>query len=167
MGHYLNAVIIQEDLNSERSQFYEMKVEKLGVNDLYLFILNSDYLDYWERKLNVFGSYSESPMYNLKIVHDIVVDSLNSKEQFYAIIDVDYFGSVGRQAAAVYQNKKEIMKPESTEILKPNRTFIPINKALKILGVKKGWIFDEFDKAGLYAYDEKDYEDYFEKYEDE
>jgi hypothetical protein len=63
-------------------------------------------------------------------------------ERLFAIIETDYFGGLGDQAAAVYRGDSEVMVPMSG-------ASGPINEALRVLGVRRAVGMDEFDTVGL------------------
>jgi hypothetical protein len=69
-----------------------------------------------------------------------------------AIIETDYAGGIGDQAAAVYQGACEVMPPKTARIG-------PINEALRTLGVAARPPLDEFDTIGLGRY--RNFEDPF------
>jgi hypothetical protein len=62
-----------------------------------------------------------------------------------AYVETDYFGGIGGQGAAVYADRQVRMKPLWGESG-------PINRALKLLGVKRGLLRDGFSALGLGAY---------------
>jgi len=82
----------------------------------------------------------------------------------YAIINTDYVGGIGSQAAVVYDHGNVSMETQAGG-------HGVINKALRMLGVERvpggerltG--YDEFDSIGLGKY--RDFDDYFVKYRDE
>jgi hypothetical protein len=60
-----------------------------------------------------------------------------------AYIETEYFGGVGAQSAAVFENKEVIYGPKQAEVG-------PINDALQIIGVSKSkGHHDEFESVGL------------------
>ena len=60
-----------------------------------------------------------------------------------AYVETDYFGGVGDQAAAVWENGKQCLAPAKSEKIGP------INRALRFLGVRAESPRDEFDSIGL------------------
>jgi len=60
----------------------------------------------------------------------------------FAVIETDYFGGHGDQAAIVYENGSVIMTAEVAEVG-------PINRALRLLGVQVGNARDEFEALAL------------------
>ena len=81
----------------------------------------------------------------------------------FAIVETDYFGGKGSQAAAVYRGAVEIMAPESTAIGEASDSKGPINTALRLLGVTASGGCDEFDTVGLGHH--RDFYDLFDAYE--
>jgi hypothetical protein len=59
-----------------------------------------------------------------------------------AYVETEYFGGVGTQAAAVWENGRTILGPKQADIG-------PINDALRLLGVACTQTQDEFAVAGL------------------
>lgn len=79
------------------------------------------------------------------------------------MIQTDYFGGVGSQAAAVYRGDLVVIVPEQSSFGPPEKSFGPINKALSFLGVAAlGNCCDEFTVVGLHQY--RDFDDLFETY---
>jgi hypothetical protein len=66
-----------------------------------------------------------------------------------AYIETDYFGGVGGQGAVVYSGGKTLMEPEW-------RGLGPINRALRLIGVKRLLLGDRFQALGLEAYRSND-----------
>ena len=64
-------------------------------------------------------------------------------------IETEYFGGSGGQGAAVYSDGRVMMEPEWGESG-------PINRALEMLGVKRGLLGDRFSALGLGAYRSND-----------
>ncbi|MEM1181530.1 MAG: hypothetical protein AAGM22_24515 [Acidobacteriota bacterium] len=60
----------------------------------------------------------------------------------YAVIETDYFGGVGEQAAVIYLGEETVFGPERGPVG-------AINKALRRLGVRRTLARDEFDTVGL------------------
>ena len=61
----------------------------------------------------------------------------------YAIVETEYWGGIGDQAAALYEDMKLIKHKSGSG---------SINKVLKALGAVKGSSYDEFDALGLGGY---------------
>jgi hypothetical protein len=70
----------------------------------------------------------------------------------FAVIETDYFGGRGDQAAAVYQGEKEVMAPAVGAVG-------PINQALRYLGVQATAGMDEFATVGLGRF--RDFDEFF------
>lgn len=66
-----------------------------------------------------------------------------------AYIETEYFGGVGGQGAAIYSGGKAMMEPKWRESG-------PINRALRLIGVKRPWLGDRFQALGLNAYRSND-----------
>jgi hypothetical protein len=59
-----------------------------------------------------------------------------------AYVETDYFGGVGGQGALVCRDGEEIMSPTW-------RNYGTINKALKLIGLRRGVFADRFTVAGF------------------
>ena len=73
-----------------------------------------------------------------------------------AYIETDYFGGPGEQAAVAWEHGLVVFGPVKTKDLYENRKFVPtpllegaINRAIRLLGVVRGSVRDEFDAVGL------------------
>ncbi len=120
-----------------------------------LFPLSDSYCDHWAAQLgpgfNV--SVSDRPGLNVEGVHRFMREI--AREPLFAVIETNYFGGEGDQAAAVYRGVQEVMPPEQGE-------FGPINRALRCLGVQAPAGKDEFDTVELGRY--RDFSDLFDSY---
>lgn len=70
-------------------------------------------------------------------------------------VETEYFGGVGKQAATVWDEGKQLMSPQKADIGS-------INEGLKFIGVVCESEFDEFDSVGLGRY--RNNEDWTEQY---
>lgn len=104
------------------------------------FPLFADHVDTWSDRLDLRGWVSERPVLNAEVCHEFARALVG--DQPYAIIETEYFGGVGEQAAAVYRAGRELMPPSVAE-------FGPINAALRLLGIVQGEHADEFNAVGL------------------
>lgn len=118
-----------------------------------MFPLDPDYCDYWAEKLGIKGLISERPILNCKVVHHMI--NAISDAPLLAIIETDYFGGVGDQAAAPYLGASVLMNPTTAPIG-------PINEALKGLGAIARDPLDEFDSLRLGNY--RDFDHLFKAY---
>lgn len=160
MGHHIAAVVLSGPFDEHRARSFDMRSTRLAA-DLTLFPLDPNYNDYWAEELGLPGHVSNRPLLNSRVIHHMV--SCIAQSPFFAIIETDYFGGTGSQAAAVYRGDVEIMPPESTAIGPVDRSIGPINKALRQLGVIASGGRDEFETVGLACY--RDFADLFEAYE--
>jgi hypothetical protein len=160
MGHHISAVVLKGSFDEDQAKAFDLKPIRLN-DELTLFPLDARYLDYWAEKLGSCGFVSDCPRLNPNVVH-LMVNAIASNPLF-AVIETDYFGGTGSQAAAVYQGRVEILAPESSEIAELGHSIGPINNALRRLGVLAIVGRDEFETVGLYRY--RDFYDLFEDYE--
>jgi len=64
-----------------------------------------------------------------------------SEHSTVAYVEADFFGGVGEQRCVVWQ--------KTALMLGPLEARDAINRALRLLGVKRQWLHDEFDMVGL------------------
>jgi hypothetical protein len=159
MGHHISAVVLSGSFNEDRALSFDMKPIHISA-DLTLLPLDAEYTDYWAEKLRVSGFVSDCPLLNSSVIHHMV--NAIADKPLFAIIETDYFGGKGSQAAAVYRGGSEIMPPESTAIAPVGASIGPINKALRLLGVTASNGRDEFETVGLDRY--RDFYELFDKY---
>ena len=140
MSHAIAALVIKGPYDADEARRFDLHSIDLGY-DLTLFPLHFDYCDHWAAELNSPGAFAAEPILNMNVVHRIArrvaIDPL------FAIIETDYFGGSGDQAAAVYHGDRTIMPPERS-------SSGPINEALKLLGVPHTHARDQFEATGLH-----------------
>jgi hypothetical protein len=160
MGHHISAVLLRGPFAERRAADFDLKPIRLTA-ELTLFPLDPRYTDHWAEKLGVCGFVSDSPLLNSAVVHHMV--NAIAADPLFAVIETDYVGGNGAQAAAVYRGVVEVMPPESTAIGPVRASKGPINRALRSLGVMTTGGCDEFETVGLDRY--RDFYDLFEEYE--
>lgn len=139
MGHAISAIVFAGDADSAAVAEYDAKLFDC-LDGYSLVALESSYVDAWAERLDISGPYADIPVLNFCVVHHIA-DALASGRPF-AIIETDYFGGRGTQAAAVYHGDSEILAPKRARSG-------AINEALRALGVDRGEHYDEFEAFGL------------------
>jgi hypothetical protein len=139
VGHHISAVLLRGPFDQERARSFDLTPIPLTA-DLTLFPLEAGYCDHWAERLGIAGSVSERPLMNCQVVHHLM--RAVAPEPLFAVIETDYFGGRGDQAAAVYHGDKEVMAPTVGPLG-------PINEALRYLGVTVSAGNDEFDSVGL------------------
>lgn len=155
MGHHISAVLLRGPYAEEKARAFDLKPIPLG-SGITMFPLYGTYCDSWSERLGVHGSHSRRPMLNDQVVHRMI--NTIADDPLFAVIDTDYFGGIGDQAAAVYRGRKEVMAPRVSYRG-------PINDALRELGVVAQGPLDRFDTLGLGDY--RDFDDLFEEDEDD
>jgi hypothetical protein len=146
MGHHISAVLLQGPFDSERARSLGLTPIPL-VQGITLFPLKAGRCDDLSELLGVAGSVSDRPLLNCRVVHHLM--RLIVPEPLFAVIETDYFGRMGDQAAAVYHGDTEVMAPAVGATG-------PINRALRHLGVRAPSGVDEFDAVGLGQFREFD-----------
>jgi hypothetical protein len=139
MGHHISAVLLHGPFDEDQARSFSLTPIPL-VPGIKLFPLEAGHCDDLSELLDINGSVSDRPLLNCRVVHHLM--RLISAEPLFAVIETDYFGGVGDQAAAVYQGDTEVMAPAVGATG-------PINQALRHLGVRASAGMDEFDTVGL------------------
>ena len=152
MGHHISAVLLQGPFDEQRARSFGLRPIPL-IPAITLFPLEAGYCDHWSERLGIAGSVSDRPLLNGRVVHHMMWEV--GREPLFAVIETDYFGGVGDQAAAVYRGDKEVMAPAVGAVG-------PINQALRHLGVQAAAGTDEFDAVGLGRF--RDLHDLFHSY---
>lgn len=160
MGHHISAVVLRGSFDERRAVEYDMKPIRLTA-DLTLFLLDARYTDHWAEKHGVSGFVSDTPLLNSAVIHHMV-NSI-ATDPLFAVIETDYAGGNGAQAAAVYRGAVEVIAPEWTAIGHFSGSKGPINRALLLLGVNRSGDRDEFETVGLDHH--RDFYDLFEAYD--
>lgn len=149
MGHHITALIARAPINEEKAAFYDFPFFYEG--KYVIVAMDASHADYWDEKLGY--KYAKKS----EIIMDTACTHFLASElglSTFAIVSTDYFGGMGSQVAAAYENGKQVLPP----------TKDGINQALKLIGVKRSFLSDEFDAVGLGKY--RDWDDYFEKYQE-
>jgi len=154
MGHHISAVLLRSAYDRDKAITFDLKPLWLG-QDIDLFPLDAAYCDHWSAKLEITGFQSDRPLLNCSVVHHMIRQI--ALTPLFAVIETDYFGGRGDQAAVVYRDHEVVMEPQVARIG-------PINEALRHLGVQRQFPKDEFDTVGLSRY--RDFDDLFESYHD-
>lgn len=149
MGHNISAIIAKAGIDEKKAKEFDLPV--FMENGYAIIALDEGHSDFWTERLGLTDTDENQIILDCKVTH-LFAREIGIKR--YAIINTDYFGGVGEQYAAVYEDGKVIMKTEEGRI----------NKALKLLGVKCTPGYDEFDSIGLGKY--RSFDDLFEKYWD-
>jgi hypothetical protein len=154
MGHHISAVLLQGPYDEDKARAFDLRPIPLG-SGITMFPLDPGYCDYWSEKLGVDGLLPHRPLLNSQVVHHMM--NAIQENPLFAVIETDFFGGIGDQAAAVYRGHKEVMAP-----------WVgyrgPINDALHHLGVVARPPLDHFDTVGLREY--RDFDDDFDEYDD-
>jgi hypothetical protein len=152
MGHHIAAVLLRGPFDERRARWFDLRPIPLTAG-ITLFPLAASYCDHWADRLGIAGFVSDRPLLNCRVVHHLI--QAVAPEPLFAVIETDYFGGKGDQAAAVYCGCREVMAPGSG-------TVGPINEALRYLGVRASADTDEFDAVGLGRF--RDLDDFFDSH---
>jgi hypothetical protein len=155
MGHQISAALLKGLYEDQRARSFDLTAIQMSP-EITMFPLCASFCDRWGDVLRIAGFRSHRPLLNCNVVHHMM--NRIASAPLFAIIETDYFGGNGSQAAAVYQGHVEIMPAAVSPI--GERTIGPINAALRLLGVVPSRGADEFDSLGLGAY--RSFDDLFE-----
>jgi len=139
MGHAISALLIRRKIDL-------VAVRELGLvsmeldQGLTIIPLSADLCDRLSDELSAPGSMADRPLFDTKAVHRVA--ELVAPAARFAIIETDYFGGTGDQAAVVYEAGHAVLPGRSASIG-------PINDALLALGVVSNGSQDPFDTVGL------------------
>lgn len=139
MGHAISALLTRAEVSVEKAAAFGLPVIQLP-QLISMLPLTPEHLDRWSEVLGISGFKSERPLLNCNVAHHIAIQLVG--EEPFAIIETDYFGGAGDQAAVVYAGESLLMSPA----VAAKR---PINQALRLLGVSASQGQDEFDTIGL------------------
>jgi len=143
MGHQISAAILKGPFDAECARRFDLPSISLG-SSLTLFPLYAGHCDAWSAKLSLDDPEGDwRPLLDARVVHHFLAEL--ASDPLYAIIETDYFGGHGDQAAVVYHARACLMP--RTEGRRG-----PINRALRLLGVRASRGRDEFDTLGLANY---------------
>jgi hypothetical protein len=151
----MSSLLLRGPYLEEKARAFELKPIPLAFG-ITMFALDPRYCDRWEDKLGVHEYLPGRPLLNTAVVHHIA--NAIAEDPLFAVIETDYFGGMGDQAAAVYRGQREVMAPWVDYRG-------PINQALRELGAVAHGPLDLFDTLGLREY--RDFDELFEEYEDE
>src|SRR5688500_8317147 len=107
MAHCISTIILRGPFDAAKAAEFNLQPVPL-TPDLTLFPLTDIYCDDWTTDSRE-GFLSERPVLNSFAVHRIINSIAN--QPLFAIIETEYFGGDGDQAAAVYQGHNQIMPP--------------------------------------------------------
>jgi hypothetical protein len=150
MGHRINAIITRDTIDQRKADEYELPVFHEG--DFTIIGLDAAHSDHWTQELSMeYGRDYGEQIINIPVTLHFAYEMRIKK---FALVHTDYFGGIGDQHAAVYENGKMIIGGKD----------VWINDALREIGVVKKEGMDEFDTISLGDY--RNFDTYFEKYYD-
>lgn len=140
MGHSITAMVARLPVDLAAAEQLGLHVIQRPGGFVVL-PLWAELVDRWAERLGGEGFRSERPLLDA-LVLERVAKRVLGPEALYAIVETDYFGGAGDQAAVVYRGSRQVMAPRVARIG-------PINAALRRLGVERGASRDEFEALGL------------------
>ena len=154
MSHSITAIVIAGSTWNDQaaSDFDLVAVPLAGVT---MFHIDHYYSAYWQAKLGWTGLLERPPGASLfpdeAVLAHIAAALVGSQTPTFAIIETDYFGGAGGQAAGLYIRTH-----------RANGDAASIDDVLRMLGVVAAPGLDEFDTVGLGAH--RSAPEYLERY---
>ena len=154
VSHFIQAMIFSEPrLRTALAGLTQACICPLNQNK-YLIPLTDELFDELQTLFQFDKSESHSEFWKLSSAVESFGKAL-SAEGPVVYVETEYFGGVGKQAATVWDEGKQLMSPQKADIGS-------INEGLKFIGVVCESEFDEFDSVGLGRY--RSNEDWIERY---
>lgn len=145
MGHCIQAIVAAPELADRLQSTYPRLPRVVARRGFVILPIDADFID------SVTEARPPQSTDTFMLLTDSFQDFLRELSRLgpVAYIETEYFGGVRGQGAAVYSDRRVIMKPEWGESG-------PINRALEIIGVNRGPLGDRFSALGLGAYRSND-----------
>lgn len=165
MGHNIQAILTTNSVDLLKAELLHLPVIKTASG--YIIALHHSIIDFWAESLPRTNKINDQILFvDCGVVHWFASE-LGITD--FAIVETDYFGGTGNQAATVYKGEDQIMPVKVSKIAgaKKEKFFrkSPINKALYLLGVRRTKVDDEFSVFELDKF--RSFEDYFYNENDE
>lgn len=143
MGHMFRAIIVKDNIIQSITEHW-IYAEMIKLPQDYALIFLNDYLFDDIEELYDLKNTRDYP--HLNYLTDSVIEFLkdNSRGTPLIYMETDYFGGYGTQVGVFFENgemKCEPMNGDGT-----------VNHLLRLLGVRKHLLKDEFDTLELYKY---------------
>lgn len=106
MGHHISAVILRGPFDAARAAEFDLRPTRLTKEHTF-FPLDPRYTDHWAENPGISGGITAVPLLNSKVIHRIL--HALAPEPRFAVIETDYAGGTGSQAAVVYHGDREVM----------------------------------------------------------
>lgn len=155
MGHQISAIVCKPSATID--QVADLDLTVLVAGEFVIIPLDAYHSDEWCEKLNLQDTgYRSNVLLDGPLAHHVASIAAHGR---YALIETDYFGGAGDQAAAVYTTE------DSTPLYASERVKRgAINRALKLIGVKRK-LFSSSDEFTLLRLDQyRHFDMYFERY---
>jgi hypothetical protein len=153
LAHSISAIITCDQVDETAATILGVPVfRESGVS---IVGLNAHHSDYLADKLDLAHNSYSSLILDNDVTQEIAARIGLST---FAIVETNYFGGIGHQAAVVYSNRTQThLFEDQTASPKPSKG--NISKALAVIGVSKKDALDEFDAINLGRY--RTFEDHF------
>lgn len=121
VGHSISAIILRGSFDRARAKDFGFRFVRLAF-DLAILPLTDNGVDALRARLGIQGFRAPEPALNAKAVHEAI--NTIAPNAFFAVIETDYFGGTGGQAAAVYRGQDQIMAPKTEKLDRLTRRFV-------------------------------------------
>ena len=99
MGHHISAIVCKPSADVERAAEFDLPIIRSG--DFVILPMDASHSDDWAERLGIgFGDSHSKVILDGRFAHHVAAIV---SECDYALIETDYFGGAGDQAAAVYR----------------------------------------------------------------
>jgi hypothetical protein len=145
MGHCIQALVVPPGIADRLQSSYPQLPRVVARQGFVILPVDTDFID------SVTETRPPQSTDSFMLLTDAFQDFLQGLSRLgpVAYIETEYFGGTGGQGAAVYADRRVVMKPEWGGSG-------PINRALKLLGVQRGLLGDRFSALGLGVYRSND-----------
>ncbi|WP_169976991.1 hypothetical protein [Tautonia rosea] len=146
MGHCIQAIVTRAEIADRLQTAYPELPRVVARQRFVIFPIDAEFIDSLTE-----AQPSRPSDETFMLLTDSFRDFLRGLSRLgrVAYIETEYFGGTGGQGAVVYSDCQVIMEPEWRESG-------PINRALKMIGVKRHLLGDRFSALGLGAYRSND-----------
>lgn len=138
MGHSIQAIVTTFDIAETLRAIYPQLPGVMALQGYVILPVDADFVD--AATVSRPSQSTQTFMLLTEAFHRLLRDL--SRFGPLAYIETDYFGGVGEQGAVVYSGGEVLMEPLWHDSG-------PVNQALKLIGVKRRLLGDEFSAIGL------------------
>lgn len=139
MGHHIQALVARAPIDAAAAATFGLPA--VAASGFVILGLDAAHTDVWAETLTLPTAAPGPLLLDCAVTHYFARQVGMIR---YALMETDYVGGHGTQAAGVYDQARVVLAPE--------RAPGSINRALRVLGVERGQHQDEFEALGLGRY---------------